>query len=80
MADLLVRDLDDATKEMLAARAVRNNRSQQAEARAILEDALNADSRSWIVRLRRAAMLADGIDFEPPARHYARDVDVEEWL
>lgn len=72
MADLPVRGLGDATKEMLAAHAARNNRSQQAEARAILEDALNADSRSWVIRLRRAAMLADGIGFEPPARHRAR--------
>ncbi len=80
MADLLVRNLDDAMKEALAARAARNGRSQQAEARSILEDALRSSSSSWTARLRRAARLADGIEFELPARHPARTLETKDWL
>jgi plasmid stability protein len=39
MAQLIVRNLDEGAKEQLRARAKRNGRSLEAEARAILEDA-----------------------------------------
>ncbi len=39
MAELIVRKLDDAAKQQLAARAARNGRSVEAEARAIIEEA-----------------------------------------
>lgn len=39
MAQLIVRNLDDGVKERLRARAKRNRRSLEAEARAILEEA-----------------------------------------
>ena len=39
MAQLIVRNLDDRAKERLRARAKRNGRSLEAEARAILEEA-----------------------------------------
>ena len=39
MAQLIVRKLDDAAKERLEARATRNGRSVEAEARAIIEEA-----------------------------------------
>jgi plasmid stability protein len=39
MAQLVVRNLDDGVKERLRARAKRNRRSLEAEARAILEEA-----------------------------------------
>ena len=39
MAELIVRKLDDAAKQRLAARAARNGRSVEAEARAIIEEA-----------------------------------------
>ncbi len=80
MADLLVRNLDDAMKEALASQAAKNGRSQQVEARMILEDALRFDSCSWVTRLRRAARLADGIELDLPARHPSRAVEAEGWL
>jgi antitoxin FitA len=39
MAQLIVRKLDDAANERLEARAARNGRSVEAEARAIIEEA-----------------------------------------
>lgn len=80
MSDLLVRNIDSETKEALACRAARNGRSQQAEARAILEKALRQDSCSWIARLRNAAEFAEGFDLNLPARHPARNIETEGWL
>lgn len=79
MADLLVRHVDGAVKDALAARAVRNGRSQQAEIQSILQEALGGDSPSWVMRLRRAARLADGIDLPELERHPARIVDTRAW-
>jgi plasmid stability protein len=44
MAQLTVRKLDDAVKQRLEARAARNGRSIEAEARAILEDATTGEA------------------------------------
>lgn len=44
MAQLTVRKLDDAVKERLEARAARNGRSVEAEARAILEEAAECEA------------------------------------
>ena len=44
MAQLIVRKLDDDAKERLKARAKRNGRSLEAEARAILEEAAGASA------------------------------------
>ena len=43
MAQLTVRKLDDAAKERLEARATRNGRSLEAEARAILEGVADSE-------------------------------------
>lgn len=80
MADLLIRNIDSAMKETLAQRAARNGRSQQAEARTILEEALRFDSRSWATRLRNATELVDGFDLDLPTRHPARSIKAEDWL
>ncbi|MDO4289836.1 MAG: hypothetical protein Q4C41_01210 [Eggerthellaceae bacterium] len=80
MADVLVRNLSSGAKEALASRAARNGRSQQAEAKAILEAALQDDAASWVSRLRRAASAVGGIDLEAPARHAPREMDVAGWL
>ena len=80
MADLLVRDLDPSTKTLLAERAERSGRSQQAEAKAILEAALRGDTRGWPARLRQAAQATGGIELELPERHAPRAVDAEGWL
>ncbi len=46
MAQLIVRKLDDAVKERLKVRAKKHGRSLEAEARAILEEAVNGASPS----------------------------------
>lgn len=78
--DLLVRDLEPSVKRLLKARAVSHGRSQQAEAKAILEATLQAGRTSWVSRLRHAAQAVDGIELEEPVRHPARIIDVSEWL
>lgn len=80
MPDLLIRNLDGKTKDVLVARAARNGRSQQAEARAILESALHDESHDWVSLLRSAAAAAGGIDMEIPERHPARTLDDGGWL
>lgn len=50
MAQILVRDLDEAVVEELKARAAANNRSLQGEVKAILEDA--AERRRARIRFR----------------------------
>lgn len=80
MSDLLIRNIDCKTKRALVARAARNGRSQQAEARAIIESALDEDACDWVSLLRNAAALSDGIEIEVPARHAARVLDTEGWL
>lgn len=44
MAQLIVRKLDDAAKERLEARAARNGRSVEAEARTIIEEATEGEA------------------------------------
>ena len=44
MAQLIVRKLDDSVKEQLEARAARNGRSAEAEARAIIEEATEGEA------------------------------------
>lgn len=80
MSDLLIRNLDREIKDALIARATKNGRSQQAEARAILESALRSEQRGWVSLLRRAATSADGIEIETPERHPAREFDGGGWL
>jgi plasmid stability protein len=44
MSQLIVRKLDEAVKERLEARATRNGRSVEAEARAIIEEATEGEA------------------------------------
>ncbi|MDZ4842329.1 MAG: hypothetical protein SH859_09335 [Hyphomicrobium aestuarii] len=46
MAQILVRELDDAVKERLLDRAKRNGRTLEAEARAVLEEAASAYAKA----------------------------------
>jgi plasmid stability protein len=50
MAQTILRKLDDGTKDRLEARAARNGRSLEAEARAILEEAAADEARSTALR------------------------------
>jgi plasmid stability protein len=47
MADIIVRRLDSTIKERLKKRATSNGRSLEAEARAILEEAVSQDTRQF---------------------------------
>ena len=80
MSDLLVRDMSSSAKEALRRRAAENGRSQQAEAKAILEESLLGSSTSWVARLRAAGQAVGGIDLPEPERHVARMAEVEGWL
>lgn len=79
MADLLIRNIDSNLKDELQARALRNGRSQQAEAAAILEAAVAPSKDSWVRRLRHAAERVGGVDLPLPERHAPRDIDTEAW-
>lgn len=80
MADLLVRNVSDVAKERLADRARRNGRSQGAEARALLESALQDSEPDWVQLLRDASRFGGGYNLELPLRRPARELDTSEWL
>lgn len=77
MASLLIRDIDEATKRSLAIRAAENGRSQQSEARAIIEEAVGTPQKTWVELLREKAIEAGGIDFPDPVRHTPRITGVQ---
>lgn len=72
MPALLVRDLDEDTKRALAVSAAKHGRSQQAEAKAILEEVLAPKEESWIEMLRAGAEEVGGIDVPLYPRHAPR--------
>lgn len=79
MSDLLIRNIPEETKAALQDRAAKNGRSQQAEALSILEASLENPSRSWIARLRDAAVSVGGFDIAEPIRHAPRDLNAPLW-
>lgn len=82
MADLLVRDVDEFTKQWLAERAVKNKRSQSAEARAILDEAAQNDlgkNANPFLAFHEACKATGGIELEIPERHSAQLTDIW-WL
>ena len=80
MADILIRGIDESTKRLLQSQAARHGRTQQGEARAILESSLRAESESWVSKLRSAAATVGGIELDEPVRLPARSIDTEGWL
>lgn len=75
MAAITVRNLDDDVQRRIKLRAARNNRSMEAEARAILTSAVERGGfvEAWLE-------LADehrGLELTLPQRSSARDVDLE---
>ncbi len=72
MPNLLIRDLSEVTKRQLAIRAAEHERSQQAEALAILEEALEPKSASWFDALRETANNVGGIELPTQKRHSPR--------
>lgn len=77
MADLLIRNCDAETKRALAVRAAQNGRSQQAEALAILREALLDEPKSWVDLVIEHSRSVGGMEFEPPRRHASRLTAVE---
>ena len=78
MPDLLVRSVSEESKKLLALRAAQNNRSVQAEAKRILEDAVAPVKSGWVHLLRAAAVDAEADGFELPQRHAAREYSFDD--
>lgn len=75
MEQVLIRSLPDGTKASLRARAERNHRSVEAEARAILSDALNEQPPTLVDLLADPRPEAN-FDWEPePTKVDVRQVD-----
>ena len=70
MAALNIRNLDEAVKRRLQVRAVRHGRSMEAEARAILAEAVRepADSAGLFTALLDQFDALGGVDLELPER------------
>jgi plasmid stability protein len=70
MAALSIRDLDETVKRHLQLRAARNGRSMEAEARAILTEAVSepADSAGLFTALLDRFATLGGVDLELPDR------------
>jgi plasmid stability protein len=70
MAALSIRNLDETVKQRLLLRAARHGRSMEAEARAILTEAVRdpADSAGLFTTLLDRFGTLGGVDLELPAR------------
>ena len=64
MPNILIRDLPEETKQRLAQRAKENGRSQNAEAIAILEEALAPAKKTWFDMLRETVEEVGGVELE----------------
>lgn len=74
MATLTVRNLSDETRKALRERAARNDRSMEAEARAILDSAVSRPNH--IARWLDDTQGLRGDDLELPERAPARELDL----
>ena len=80
MAAMLVRNIDDDVKERLRARAKRNGRSLEAEARSLLEDAATKEDApskglgTQLVELFREFDLIE-VELEPLPRSHRKPID-----
>ncbi|QNE22815.1 plasmid stabilization protein [Kribbella qitaiheensis] len=70
MAAITVRNLDDHVKQRLRVRAARHGRSMEAEARAILVEAVGAEDepKNILTRLHEAFADLGGVDLDIPPR------------
>ena len=82
MAALLVRNLDEDVKTRLIARAKRNGRSLEAEARKVLIEAAHADEPTVGLGTQIRAMFAEfnltEMDFEPVPRQIVEPISFDE--
>ena len=72
MADLLIRNVDDETQRRLTQLAASNGTSVQAELLSILQRAVQTQPAGWVSMLRERAEAVDGMELEPPKRHFPR--------
>lgn len=79
MPTITVRNLPETTRQALKERAARNNRSMEAEVRAILEETVTEGGRNWVEAWLEAAeefRSEPGEPFELPERSMPRPVDL----
>jgi antitoxin FitA len=76
IATLTIRNLPEATRRALKERAARNNRSMEAEVRAILEGAVD-NGPNFVGDWLKATDTLRGEPLELPVRSLARTVDPE---
>ena len=74
MATVTIRNLLEATRRALKARAARHNRSMNAEVREILDDAVGRDTDFMITWLNATPAVRG--EFELPPLSRPRDVDL----
>ena len=67
VADLSIRNVDDAVRDRLRLRAARNGRSMEAEAREILSAAVEP-AANWLLDLRESCATVGGVDLDLPRR------------
>lgn len=75
MSSIVIRKLDPGVKERLRIRAARHGRSMEAEARRILQTALDVSetrTRNLYERIRERFEPLGGVDLELPPREAAR--------
>jgi plasmid stability protein len=77
MSSITIRNLDPSVKERLRLRAAQHGRSMEAEARRILQSAVDASyasrSRNLYDRIRERFDPLGGVDLELPEREPARE-------
>lgn len=79
MSDILVRDVDEKTVELLKALATRHGKSLQAELKRILdEQARLSDVKANIARFEAVRALTAGINFDNIAEEVREDRDRDE--
>ena len=76
MPDLLVRDVSEETKRALQLQAAKHGRSLQAEAKAILTEAVAPKRSTWFAMLREGLVDAERDGLVVPERHPAREGEV----
>ncbi|GAA1573612.1 plasmid stabilization protein [Kribbella hippodromi] len=80
MASIIVRNLDDKVKHRLRVRAARHGRSMEAEARAIIVEAIGTDEDepNILQRLHERFSELGGVELDiPPRSRTHRDVDFD---
>ncbi|MCS5720061.1 Arc family DNA-binding protein [Herbiconiux sp. CPCC 205763] len=79
MAAIIVRNLDDEVRRRIKERATANNRSMEAEARAILTSAVSQNRfvDAWLSLTDQLRSDANGVpELDLPARSLPRDLDL----